>query len=128
MKPFINQNDSPTLVRKVISEKSSREITEMMVSAVYKAKVAHIPGYSVAGKTGTAFVPDFKNGGYSEDVINTYVGFAPAFDPKFIILIRLDKPLGAPIAGLTVVPAFRDFASFIISYYNITPDKLDEIE
>ena len=98
----------------------------MMVSAVKKAQIAQIPNYQLAGKTGTAQVPDFQNGGYTDQVINTYVGFGPAANPRFIILIKIDKPEGAPLAGLTVVPAFRELAHFIINYYNIPPDLLEK--
>ena len=95
----------------------------MMVSAVKKAVVAHLPNYTVAGKTGTAQIPDPKRGGYSAEFIHTYVGFAPASNPRFIILLKLDKP-EATLAGVTVVPAFRELAQFIVNYYNIPPDDL----
>ncbi len=108
-------------VRRVISKEAARQVVGMMVSAVNKAKVAAIPEYEVAGKTGTAFVPDFKNGGYSDKVINTYVGFAPAYEPRFAILIKLDEPKDAPLAGTTVVPAFRELTQFLLNYYNVPP-------
>ena len=60
-------------------------------------------------------------------MIHTYVGFAPANDPKFVILIKLDKP-SAPLAGQTVVPAFRELAQFILNYYNVAPDDLTAIQ
>lgn len=123
MKPYIAADKSPSQVRRVISEAAAKSITDIMVGTVKRAKVADIPKYSVAGKTGTAQVPDFKNGGYSHDVINTYAGYAPASDPRFAILIRVDKPAGAPLAGETVVPAFRELAEFILNYYNVAPDK-----
>lgn len=124
MRPYISADDQPQVIRRVISEKTAKTITQMMTSAVLKNQVAAIPNYSIAGKTGTAFVPIFGGKGYTDEVINTYVGFAPASDPKFIVLIKLDKPAGGPVAALTVVPAFRDLAQFIINYYNIGPDKL----
>lgn len=124
MKPYILAGDSPQEVGRVISAETAKKVTKMMVSAVKKNIIADIPNYSVAGKTGTAFVPDFQNGGYTDDVINTYIGFAPAFSPKFIILVKLNKPAGAPLAGQTVVPAFRELAQFILNYYNIPPDAL----
>ncbi len=123
MRPYVTNDIAPKIIRRVISKEAGLSITSMMVSAVDKAKVATIPRYTVAGKTGTAQVPDFKQGGYTHDVINTYVGYAPAFNPRFIILIKLDKPEGAPLAGTTVVPAFRELAQFMINYYNIPPDK-----
>lgn len=127
MKPFIVADTEPQVVRRVISKEASVEAIKMMVSAVDKAYVARIPGYYVAGKTGTAQIPDFQRGGYlSDDYIHTYIGFAPAYDPKFVILIKLDKPEGAPLAGTTVVPAFRELADFLLNYYNIRPDYLNE--
>jgi stage V sporulation protein D (sporulation-specific penicillin-binding protein) len=124
MKPIILADEKPQVVRRVISEETAKAVTKMMISAVEKNKVAVIPNYLVAGKTGTAFVPRFGGKGYTDDVINTYVGFAPAFNPKFVILIKLNKPKGSPLAGQTVVPAFRELAQFILNYYNIAPDKM----
>lgn len=125
MRPYINTDNRPQKVGKVISREASRQTIDMMVSAVDKAHVAKIEGYSVAGKTGTAQVPNPNGGGYLDEVINTYVGFAPAYDPEFIILVRLDRPYGSPLAGLTVVPAFRDMAQYVINYYQIPPDRID---
>jgi len=124
MKPLILTDEKPQVTRRVISSETAKKITQMMVSAVEKNKIAVISNYSVAGKTGTAFVPDFNKKGYTDEVINTYVGFTPAFSPKFVILIKLDKPKGSPLAGQTVVPAFRELARFLLNYYNIAPDKL----
>jgi cell division protein FtsI/penicillin-binding protein 2 len=124
MRPYILANKEPQSIRRVIAESTAKTVTQMMVSAVDKNKVAAISGYSVAGKTGTAFVPLFGQKGYSDEVINTYVGFAPASDAKFIILIKLDKPAGAPVAALTVVPSFQKLAQFILNYYNIAPDRI----
>jgi cell division protein FtsI/penicillin-binding protein 2 len=124
MKPFIIKETEPHATRAVISKNAAEETTAMMVSAVEKARVAHIPNFTVAGKTGTAQAVDFVKGGYTKDVINTYTGFFPASDAKISILIKLDKPKGAPLAGTTVVPAFRELAEFIIDYYGIPPDNL----
>lgn len=123
MKPLITASEEPQEVRRVISASSARQVAEMMVSAVYVNKLAEIPNYQVAGKTGTAYVPNFGGRGYSDDVVNTYEGFAPAYDPKFAILIKLERPKGAPLAGQTVVPAFRELSRYILNYYNIAPDR-----
>lgn len=120
--PFITTGAKSENLRRVISAGAAEQVTTMMVSAVKKAKIADIPHYQVAGKTGTAFVPDFKSGGYTDKVINTYVGFAPAYSPRFTILIKLDQPENAPLAGTTVVPAFRELAEFLLNYYNVPPD------
>ncbi|MCR4328524.1 MAG: penicillin-binding protein 2 [Patescibacteria group bacterium] len=126
MKPFIDANKSPEIVRRVVSEDAAKQVTQMMISGIDRAGVAKISGYSLAGKTGTAFVPDFKNGGYTENVVNTYVGFGPASNPRFIILLKLNQPPDAPLAGYSVVPAFRNLAQFILNYYNIPPDRISE--
>jgi cell division protein FtsI/penicillin-binding protein 2 len=127
MRPYLNAENKPERLGRTISREASRQMVDMMVSAVDKALIAKIKGYSVAGKTGTAEVPSFGGkGGYTDEVINTYIGFAPAYDPKFIILVRLDKPYGAPLAGLTVVPAFRELADFVINHYNIPPDRVED--
>ncbi len=132
MKPLILADENPEAIRRTISSKTAKQLTEMMISTIDKNKAANIADYSVAGKTGTAYVPDFKNGGYSDKVINTFIGFFPAsagasaeFSAgKFTILIKLDKPDGEPFATETVAPAFRELARFIINYYNIAPDRI----
>jgi cell division protein FtsI/penicillin-binding protein 2 len=127
MRPYISANKDPQIVRRVISEEASKEVIKMMVSAVDKAYVARIPGYYVAGKTGTAQIADLQRGGYlANDYNHTYIGFAPAYDPKFVILIKLNKPAGAPLAGTTVVPAFKELADFLLNYYNVSPDYIIE--
>lgn len=124
MRPYLRNDQDPLVVRRVISEGAAREITKMMVSAVKKAAVAQIPKFDVAGKTGTAQIPNLKKGGYLEEYIHTYIGFAPAYNPKFTILIRIDNP-NVVLAGSTVVPAFRELAEFILNYYNVFPDYID---
>jgi cell division protein FtsI/penicillin-binding protein 2 len=125
MEPQLTREETPKVVRRVISEESAREATGMMVSAVKKATIAQIPKFDIAGKTGTAQIPNFQSGGYSDEYIHTFIGFAPAYSPRFTILIRIDKPYGAPLAGLTVVPAFRELSEFILNYYNVPPDHLE---
>lgn len=125
MKPLLTIDEKPAIIRRVISEDTAKEVTKMMISAVKKNIIADISNYEIAGKTGTAFIPDFERGGYTDEVINTYVGFAPATNPNFVILIKIEKPKGAPLAGQTVVPAFRELAQFILNYYNIAPDNLE---
>jgi cell division protein FtsI/penicillin-binding protein 2 len=124
MRPYLDARLEPQVVRRVIGEEAARQVTEMMVAAVDRAEIAKVSGFAIAGKTGTAFVPDFTKGGYTDDVVNTYVGFGPVSNPRFIILIKLDRPAEAPLAGTSVVPAFQSLAQFILNYYNISPDRL----
>jgi cell division protein FtsI/penicillin-binding protein 2 len=124
MRPYIDAAEEPQKVRQVVSPEAARQAAQMMVAAVDNSRVAAISGFSVAGKTGTAQIPNSVSGGYTDDVIHTYIGFLPASDPKVIIFLKLDKPAGAPLAGGTVVPVFQKFAQFLINYYNIPPDRI----
>jgi len=116
------------LQAQIISSETSVKLINMLVNAVENGsgRRAQVKGYTVAGKTGTAQVPDLKNGGYLDEYIHTFVGFAPAYDPKFIALIKLDNPKGVRFAESTTVPVFHDLAQFIFSYLAIPPDKLVE--
>lgn len=127
MRPYMSAKEKPYVMHRVVSGNTASEVAQMMESAVNKAKVAAISGYGVAGKTGTAQIPDLKHGGYLESYIHTYIGFAPTTDPKFTVLLKLDRPEAA-VAALTVVPAFRELAQYLLSYYNIPPDKLNRHE
>jgi cell division protein FtsI (penicillin-binding protein 3)/stage V sporulation protein D (sporulation-specific penicillin-binding protein) len=123
MKPILDSSISPVIERDVITADTAKQVAGMMVAAVDKAAVASISGYSIAGKTGTAQVPDFVHGGYTDDVIDTYVGF-PAANPKFIVLIKIEEPAGAPHAAETVVPVFRKMAQFLLNYFEVPPDRI----
>jgi cell division protein FtsI/penicillin-binding protein 2 len=124
MRPYVNADTEPQVTHRVMSEDTAKKVTAMMVSAVDKAKIATIDGYSVAGKTGTAQVPDFVHGGYTENVVDTYTGFAPASNPRFIALIKLNEPYGAPHAAETVVPAFHELAEYLLNYFQVPPDRV----
>jgi cell division protein FtsI/penicillin-binding protein 2 len=83
-----------------------------------------VSGYSVAGKTGTAQIPS-ANGGYEKDAfINDFLGFAPASNPKFTILVKMDDPEGGTVyAANSLSPVFADIAKYLINYYNLPPDR-----
>ena len=123
MRPYVNADLGPKMISQVISPQTASEVTQMMVAAVDNAKIAAINGYSLAGKTGTAQIP--KDGAYGESEINNYIGFGPASNPKFLIYVRIDKPKGNPWAADSIVPVFRQLASFLINYYNIPPDRIN---
>ncbi|MAF80230.1 hypothetical protein CL629_04085 [bacterium] len=125
MRPYLNTDKKPNVIRRVIDKETSRKVTEMMESAVEKAWVAALPQYKIAGKTGTAQIADLTRGGYTDEFNHTYIGFGPTSNPRFTALIKLVKP-SAELAGRTVVPAFRELAQFILSYYNVPPDKISE--
>jgi len=107
-----------------ISEKTSTKLKIMLVGVVDDGfDKARVKGYDVAGKTGTAQIPD-KGGGYSKDeFIHNFIGFAPAYNPKFVILVKIDRPKGINFASDSLSPAFRDIVAFLLNYYNIPPTR-----
>jgi len=110
----------PSMVRRVLGEDTAKKSVDALVSVVNHGKIGAVSGYRVGGKTGTAQIPSSK-GGYEEAYIHGFVGFAPADDPRFIILIKLVRPVGAPLSGMTVVPTFRELTKFLLDYYSISP-------
>ena len=109
----------------IISQQTVSQLTAMLINVVDKGfnKVAKIPGYYLAGKTGTAQIP-LKNGrGYEPEnkTIQSFVGYGPAFNPQFLILVKLDNPK-VPKSALSAVPVFKELAQYIINYWKIPPD------
>lgn len=120
------QMAEPEPVMQVLKPESARLLTQMMVDAVEigQSKAA-VDGYVVAGKSGTAQIA--ADYGYEElDTIASYVGFVPAFDPKFVILVKLDRPDPTlnQWAGQTAAPVFSRVAQRLLEYSNIPPDDL----
>jgi len=113
----------PQEIRRVISSSAANILKAMLVSVVKNghAKGAQVPGYYVAGKTGTANIAD-KKGGYSTDTIHTFIGFAPADKPKFVVLVKITKPRNSTFAEGSVVPAFAEIAKFLLNYYQVQPE------
>src|SRR3989344_2133628 len=112
------------LDKQVISAKTASQVTTMLTGVVEKGfgKGAKIPGYYLAGKTGTAQVPfENKKGYYPDKTIQTFIGFGPALNPQFLILVKLDNPK-VQSSALSAVPVFRKLAQYIINYWQIPPD------
>jgi len=108
---------------RVISEKAAQEMTDMMISAVKdgEAKWAVPKGFSIAGKTGTAQVA--VSGQYDEEKTNaSFIGFAPADNPKFIMLVTLKEPQSSPWASETAAPLWFKIALDLFPYFGIHPD------
>jgi len=109
--------------RRVIKPETAAVLTEMMVSAVDngEAKWAKPQGFRIAGKTGTAQIP--VAGHYdTQKTIASFVGFAPADDPKFVMLVTLREPNTSPWGSETAAPLFFDIAKELFNYYGISPD------
>lgn len=108
----------------VISPNTAKLITAMLISVVEKtySKAVGLKDYYIAGKTGTAQIPA-KNGGYEKDKTNhTFVGFFPATDPKFVLLVKYEEPK-QNWAESTAAPVFKDVAKFVLEYSGTLGDK-----
>ena len=117
---------APERVRQAVSPETAETLTKMLVAAVRGGfeNRAGVKGYFVAGKTGTAQIPRKDRRGYLDDrFIHTFVGYAPAFDPKFLVYLQLNEPKGNRFAANTLTPAFHDLAEFILNYYGVPPDE-----
>jgi len=113
-------------IGQVVSPSTAEIISQMMVSVVERGhgKKAGVPGFKVAGKTGTAQVP-LKNGrGYEEDkTIGSFVGFAPAENPRFAMLVKIDEPKTVEWAESSAAPVFGELANFLLNYLRVAPEK-----
>ena len=115
----------PMIVDTPIKDATAQQLKSMLVDVVEKGfDKAHVSGYDVAGKTGTAQIPG-KDGGYLGDqqFIHDFVGFAPAYSPRFVILIKIDKPHGITFAADSLSPAFGDIAGFLLRYFKVPPTR-----
>lgn len=117
--------NEPKVKKEVISKEVAETLTKMLVSTVKNGfeNRAGVKGYFVAGKTGTAQIPRTDGRGYSDKVIHSFVGYAPAFDPKFLIYLQMNEPSGNRFAANTLTPAFHDLAEYILNYYEVPPDE-----
>jgi len=128
VKPFIIGNQINK--ERIILKDTADTITRMLVSVAENgySKPARVDGYYIAGKTGTSQIPYSALGmnqiGYSDQTWQSFVGFAPAFDPKFVIAIKLDNP-NTKSSSESATLVFRDIAKYILDYWQIAPDKVD---
>ena len=109
-------------VRRVVSPQASKLITAMLVSTVENTyfRTVRLDDYYIAGKTGTAQIPG--KGGYTDETNHTFGGFAPATDPRFVMVVRFEAPQ-RQWAESTAAVVFKDVAKFALDYYGIKGDK-----
>lgn len=118
----------PKVVRQAVSKDTADEMRVIMQSVVDNAtgSKAQIAGYSVGGKTGTSQVADTEHGGYTSDVIASFIGMAPMEDPKYTILYIIDSPAGGDQGGEIAAPESRDLLEKILKYADIKPNYTEE--
>jgi cell division protein FtsI (penicillin-binding protein 3) len=110
--------------RRILSRGVARQVMAMMRDVVVEGTgtAAALPGYQVAGKTGTAAKPD-PDGGYSTSrYVASFVGVVPATNPRLVVLVTVDEPGTAIWGGVVAAPAFAEIARFGLQYLEIPPD------
>lgn len=115
------------ILRAKITKEASEEITRMLVLVMDKAikgGLAKLDHFNVAVKTGTAQIADNANGGYYKDRnTHSFVGYFPAYDPKFIIFLYAVNPKGVLYAATTWTDSFLELTKFLLNYYEVSPDR-----
>ena len=111
--------------KRIISQRTAAAVRGMLKGVLAPggtAAEAHIEGYDLAGKTGTANKVDERTGEYSKaNYVASFVGFAPAQHPRLLISIMVDEPQGAIYGGTVAAPAFQKIAAFALPYLRIEP-------
>ena len=110
--------------RRILAPGIDRELRTMLkgvVSDQGTGQLAAIPGYTVAGKTGTAQKPG-SHGYIPGAYVATFVGMVPATSPHLLVLVSVDEPHGAIFGGIVAAPAFAQIASFDLQYLEVPPD------
>ena len=121
----------PQVVRQVISEESARETGSYLEQVVADldhgtGRHAYIEGYRVAGKTGTSIKPDGK-GGYDRDkVYSSFLGYAPANNPKIAVYVVIDEPADAAGGGAAAGPVFKEIVSEALLYMGVPKATTDD--
>lgn len=121
------ENTGQKEVSRPISDRTAHTISAMLVDVVDNGhgKRAGVPGYSIAGKTGTAQVPrkDGKPGYEENNNIGSFIGYGPVEDPQFLMLVRIDHPRDVLFAESTAAPLFGQMAQFILNYMHVPPTR-----
>ncbi len=116
----------PAPVRNAVLPQTAKTLTRMMVNALKRAKSeALVPGYEVAGKTGTAEIP--VPGGYHPTLtLASFAGFLPADDPQVLVLVIIDRPTTSRWGNMTAAPTFRRIAEQLVVLLNLPPTETNE--
>ncbi|HEX5638486.1 MAG TPA: penicillin-binding protein 2 [Burkholderiaceae bacterium] len=117
------KQDAPPAGVRVMSHETTmamRRMLEMAVGPDGTAPGARIPGYRVAGKTGTAH--KLKNGQYVRDYVASFVGFAPVSDPRIVVAVMIDEPSGAHYGGIVAAPVFAQISAGSLRTLQVAPD------
>jgi cell division protein FtsI (penicillin-binding protein 3) len=114
----------PTVLSQAVSRETASQLNTMAITAVqHETLTAQVEGYTIAGKTGTAEIPE--NGVYLSDAtIGSFIGWLPADDPELLLLIKLDRTTSSQWGSLTAAPVFSELVSELVVLLNIPPDSV----
>ncbi len=114
----------PAALSRPISPEAAQQVTAMAVTAVAsEVPEANVPGYTIAGKTGTAQIAE--NGVYlSDSTIASFIGWLPADNPQILVLVKLDRPQVSPWGSTTAAPTFAKLARELVVLLGIPPDDV----
>jgi cell division protein FtsI/penicillin-binding protein 2 len=114
----------PIVVRRAVSQETAETLTKMLVTSLEQSdSAARIPGYRVAGKTGTAEIP--VPGGYHPTLtLASFVGYLPADDPQVLVLVIIDRPTTSRWGTQTAAPTFKQIAGQLVVLLDIPPDNV----
>lgn len=117
------EKTKPKVVNQPITSRTASLMTGMLISVVDDghAKHAGVPGYYIAGKTGTAQVA--AQGGYGDATIHSFVGYGPSENSRFVMIVRLDNPQKGKASASTSAVVFGDIAKFLLDYYRVPPER-----
>lgn len=122
-------SEVPVRERAVVSAQTAQQLMDMMVHVVHGAKgtgvAGRIPGYLIAGKTGTA--DKVVNGRYSGDVMSSFIGIVPAQQPRLVVMVLYDSPRTRRYAAETAVPVFRRITQDAVRILGIPPSRSEEL-
>ena len=129
VKPTLLKQDGPRLGPRVMSARTAAQSRAMLRKVVTEgtASFGEVPGYHVAGKTGTADKPRKRGGYYDDKVINTFASFFPAHDPKYVLVVTLDEPVETSgdkprrTAGWTAVPVAAEMIRRVAPLLGLRP-------
>jgi len=113
--------------RQAISAKTSQAVTQMLRAVVTEGtgKAAKVPGYAVAGKTGTAQKAQSGGRGYTGGkYVGSFIGYLPADDPQVLVFVTLDEPTNGIYGGTIAAPTFSKLSQFTVSHLKIPPSSV----
>jgi cell division protein FtsI/penicillin-binding protein 2 len=116
-------NTSPQVMSIPIKPETAKIMTSMLVESLKEeSSLALVPGYSIAGKTGTAEIP--VEGVYGIDLTNaSFVGWGPADDPQFLVYVWIEKPGSSPWGSIVAAPIFSSITQDLVKYLDIPPEE-----